>query len=163
MQQFVKELTSMLTDLEHLMVDEAPPVIGEEYKAEFKLALDEERAPGGKKHAPLKPASMYPRKKSRDPANHILKDTNKMYDSADHASRRGETEIGFAAQDKRGRQYPPYHQKGNLPKMAERVIVDESPHAAKKIRARLRRSAASKSNQLSRDVLPDIVDVTDFG
>lgn len=107
-------------------------IIGEEYKLDFAMNIALEQSPDGSAMLPLKPMSKYPRKPQRDPANHILMDTDKLVQSF-RFSRTGNKVTIYSEVD-----YADKQQSGdpstNLP---PRPFVGISARANRRIRDRL--------------------------
>ncbi len=129
-------LDVMVRDLENFgqnmlsVKREALTIIGEEYKLDFALGIGLEQSPDGSAFAPLLPQSMYPRKKTRDPANRILMDTDALIKSFRRSTTSDSATI-YTEDPKASR-----HQEGTT-KMVVRPIVGFSRRANRRITQRL--------------------------
>jgi phage gpG-like protein len=105
-------------------------IVATEYKLDFALGISLEESPDGVRFASLKPQSMYPRKKRRDPANHILMDTDQLVQSFRYKT---SDRVALIYTSDRAAEA---HQRGT-PRMVPRPIVGYSRRANRRIAEKL--------------------------
>jgi hypothetical protein len=125
----VNDLENFPANMEHVKRN-ALRIIGEEYKVDFALGILIGESPDGSSFAPLLPQSKYPRRRQRDPANHVLWDKGDLVKS--FRFRAPTDSVTIYTEDPKAE----HHQKGTT-KMVARPIVGFSRRANRRIADRL--------------------------